>query len=1248
MTNSWTDIANSTLVIAWGANPAENHPACMAHINRAKTANQVLPNGDISAKPAAKMIVIDPRKTRTATQADMYVRIRPGTDIAFQNGLIRYIINNIADGAAATEKYKTHFDAFLNQKQAQTFIPDGAKGGVATAADRSKYTDARLKLNSVGSDYQRYNKAAATGYAANTPTVVFDAAETDAAKKYKMWYVSAVGAETNIQFATSKDGNTWTAGVDTNVSDGADAPFVWLESGVYYMVNNDTDRKLTIRSSADGLTWGAETVILDPVTTAVTDRAGMAIYKYDRPMVLKDGATYRLYFQGRGNPAAEYKLYQGFTTNLPSAWNATTFNASFEAVALGPVPALSPAATGWDSYRVMHPMVVKNGAVYQLLYVGYSLTDQIQKISTATSADGLTFTRPVVAAGLTGYIKGLPGVTASSGTARPAVAQVGTSWALWYSDSLANLYFGMGWWDAAFQFTALPVAANDITDADSVFQKLKAQVAPYDEATVADICGCTPAELVAVAEEMIKHSRMASYTGAGDADPLTGLVKTPYASGYRATTILYAMGITQHTCGSQNVKGFANLQTILGNVGRAGGGINALRGIHNVQGSTDMGLLFGNIPAYSGNPTLMSAGHSDSTKNDANAFGKYMDGLWGNRMNMGTNPYDDAFTRSTWGLVGTGPLNLQSKGFYNMTMRWFAPNYAAGADDYVDDVATAAIADRRTKVNAVYDLWPKGNGDDHISMFRKMVAGGTKAAFILGQNPAVTEPNQGVVRDGLKNLDLLVVQDVFETETAAIPRKNGAVTYLIPAAAHVEQAGSATNSGRVLQWRYQAKLPSGNSKTDLELLLRLAKKLDEKGVFSHIENKWTTAKASGGLGWTKGAAFAASTDGATPGIFVSVYDSLFGRQYGWTPNAIATVDDFKDATESGFTHEGGIKTGAMTGAEYVAEKLYRQMCTVVSNAGGGTIWIYHEAFQSAYGTSRLGALYTAWTVMNRSKSRSQEDPYKSYGFHKWGYSWLVNRRVLYNNNAAVDATAEVPGDQLDGFQGPDRVSRLFSTLSTDLMDYANNNYRKHHNLKDLPSVGGSTAPHVLTGRFPGHTEPYETPEPALALTWGKNGTNGTSANLITTSDARSPIGTVDTYPLMLTTIRCVEHFQGGPITRNNAYNHELEPEPWIELNSIDARAHGIQDGDLVQIITKRTEGLADQKLLPYGAGWRAKVGVGQSTNQRVGVGVVAIPWHWGEKGLSTGSRANDLTIDAWDANTLIPEYKICLCRIKKM
>ena len=88
----------------------------------------------------------------------------------------------------------------------------------------------------------------------------------------------------------------------------------------------------------------------------------------------------------------------------------------------------------------------------------------------------------------------------------------------------------------------------------------------------------------------------------------------------------------------------------------------------------------------------------------------------------------------------------------------------------------------------------------------------------------------------------------------------------------------------------------------------------------------------------------------------------------------------------------------------------------------------------------------------------------------------------------------------------------------------------------------------------------------------------------------------------------------------------------------------------MRIVTPRIVNDSGATVIPanYGNGFRARVGSGLTANQKVGAGVVAIPWHWGEKGLSTGSRANDLCIDAGDANTMIPEYKACLCRIEKI
>ncbi|PKL74505.1 MAG: hypothetical protein CVV27_20150, partial [Candidatus Melainabacteria bacterium HGW-Melainabacteria-1] len=145
MTNNWTDIGNASMVVVMGANPSENHPACMAHINRARD------NG-------AKLVVIDPRKTRTAVQADKYIRIRPGTDIAFLNGVIRGIIERM-ESLPVGNSQRDKFYAFLNQTGTGAFYSDGdgtTPSVYSTAvAGNSKYTDARFIVEADGSDYKR-------------------------------------------------------------------------------------------------------------------------------------------------------------------------------------------------------------------------------------------------------------------------------------------------------------------------------------------------------------------------------------------------------------------------------------------------------------------------------------------------------------------------------------------------------------------------------------------------------------------------------------------------------------------------------------------------------------------------------------------------------------------------------------------------------------------------------------------------------------------------------------------------------------------------------------------------------------------------------------------------------------------------------------------------------------------------------------------------------------------------------------
>jgi anaerobic selenocysteine-containing dehydrogenase len=160
MTNHWADMGNSTNVVIMGANPTENHPASMAHINAARFS---------TTHPKAKLIVIDPRKTRTALQADQYVRIRPGTDIAFINGLLKYITDWMEANPANPKS--VNFFSYLNEGAAtgvQSFYtnrgvttPGTPLGGASTLTAGvkygSKFTDARFLVNTLGTDYLREN-----------------------------------------------------------------------------------------------------------------------------------------------------------------------------------------------------------------------------------------------------------------------------------------------------------------------------------------------------------------------------------------------------------------------------------------------------------------------------------------------------------------------------------------------------------------------------------------------------------------------------------------------------------------------------------------------------------------------------------------------------------------------------------------------------------------------------------------------------------------------------------------------------------------------------------------------------------------------------------------------------------------------------------------------------------------------------------------------------------------------------------
>lgn len=336
--------------------------------------------------------------------------------------------------------------------------------------------------------------------------------------------------------------------------------------------------------------------------------------------------------------------------------------------------------------------------------------------------------------------------------------------------------------------TKVPLLAADLNDPDCVFQKLKEHYSVYTPAMVEKICGTPQDKFLEICEA--------------------------YCSTYedaKSATILYAMGWTQHTVGSQNIRAAAILQLFLGNMGVAGGGINALRGWHNVQGSTDHAVLFHLITGYNACPT----------------------------------------NSTTHATLGTGPLDATPTYLKDQTPLKLDPDPLTAPD------SLNWWSNRPRYVISMLKAWwptvphatswayvPKRHKDmSHISLFEDMLSGIIKGLFVWAQNPGVTGPDVKRERQAFNNLDWLVVCDLFETETSnfwkyntdGTPRADGGAgqgteVFLLPGAAFFEKNGSVTNSGRLAQWKDKACDPPGDALCEEEILKKLGDEI--KALYS--------------------------------------------------------------------------------------------------------------------------------------------------------------------------------------------------------------------------------------------------------------------------------------------------------------------------------------------------------------------------------------------------------------------------------
>lgn len=308
-----------------------------------------------------------------------------------------------------------------------------------------------------------------------------------------------------------------------------------------------------------------------------------------------------------------------------------------------------------------------------------------------------------------------------------------------------------------------------LQDPRCVFQILKRHYARYTPEMVAETCGISVDDFHYLAKAVTENSGRE-----------------------RTTAFVYAVGWTQHTLGAQFIRTAAIIQLLLGNMGRPGGGVMALRGHASIQGSTDIPTLYNILPGYLAMPV---AGLHDTWDDYIGAIGsKEQKGFWAN-----ADTYAVSLMKAWWGDASTAEND------------W--------AFDYLPRLSGA-----------------HGTYQTTMAMLEDQVEG----YFLLGQNPAVGSAHGRMQRQAMSHLKWLVVRDFAMIESATFwkdgpeiatgelrPEDVQTEVFFLPAAAHTEKSGSFTQTQRMLQWHHKAVAPPGDAQSELEFFYELGRRVRE-------------------------------------------------------------------------------------------------------------------------------------------------------------------------------------------------------------------------------------------------------------------------------------------------------------------------------------------------------------------------------------------------------------------------------------
>jgi len=483
--------------------------------------------------------------------------------------------------------------------------------------------------------------------------------------------------------------------------------------------------------------------------------------------------------------------------------------------------------------------------------------------------------------------------------------------------------------------------------------------------------------------------------------------------------------------------------------------------------------------------------------------------------------------------------------------------------------------------------------------------GALDGLFVMGQNPAVGSQNAGFMRRALANLKWLVVRDLSEIETATFWRDSPEVesgelrtediqteVFLMPAATHVEKAGSFTNTQRLVQWRDKALDPPGDARSELWFMHHLTKRIK--------------------------AHYAASEDARDWGI----------RNLQWDYSEHADEDREPDVEEV-LKEISGYRVAD-------AEPLpgFAELSDDGSTACG--CWIYSGVYKDG---------------VNQARRRTGADPHQADGGWvglEWAWAWPANRRMLYNR-ASADPDGkpwsekkkyvwwdeeqgrwtgfdvpDFPVDKRPDYRAPEDGGKGMDAISGD---------QPFIMMGD--GVGWLYAPAgLLDGPMPTHYEPIESPVdnplyPGI-------GANPVAMRWSRPENPYNATGTPE-YPCVASTFRLTEHHTAGAMSRNLPWLDELQPEMFVEIDPVLAKDRGIEDGGWVVVATSRAEIEARAKVTDR---MRPLKVDGRLVHQ------VAIPFHWSYGGRNPGDSANDLIPLSGDPNVSIEDTKSFTCDVR--